>query len=60
MSIEREYGSFVLVCDICGETVPEPSFDDAVAAKKIHGWRSRRGEDGEWYDACPSCQEALA
>jgi len=45
------------VCDICSEYVTEPSFDDAVAAKKIHGWRSRRDESGEWYDMCPDCLE---
>ena len=55
--IAEEYGTFKLVCDICSEYVTEPSFDDAVAAKKIHGWRSRRDESGEWYDMCPDCLE---
>ena len=57
MSIEQEYEAFVLACDICGENIHECSFDGAVAAKKMHGWRSHRDSDGEWYDACPGCQE---
>ena len=57
MSIEKEYGKFVPVCDRCGnELMPEDTWQDAVDAKKDAGWRSVK-DKGEWVDVCPECQE---
>jgi hypothetical protein len=58
MSIEKEYGMHIPVCDICREARLESQHDfyDAVAAKKEAGWKSKMIE-GEWNDICPTCQE---
>ena len=49
--------SYIPVCDICGsELRPQPSFMDAVSAKKDNGWHSRK-IDGEWSDFCADCWE---
>lgn len=67
--IEKEYGKFILYCDICGEAAGKnrgfDSFYDAVDYKKRNGWSSEKkpiGEGGkgyrmEWFDICPECQE---
>ena len=48
---------FTPTCDICGETLDEEyEFYDAVEAKKLAGWRSKKIH-GAWYDLCPDCQE---
>jgi len=43
MSIEKEYGMHVPVCDICQEERLESVHDfyDAVASKKAAGWKSK-------------------
>ena len=61
MSIVKRYLAgeevFVPTCDVCGaELADEYDFYDAVAAKKLAGWRSRK-ITGEWTDMCPECQE---
>ena len=60
MSINKQYGHFVLVCDVCQESASCESFaefDGAVKYKKIMGWKSQR-TNGQWEDVCPDCQEA--
>lgn len=60
--IDREYGKYVLVCDICGEEVNGfDTFDEALDYKEEKDWKSRRGKqldlkDG-WIDICPACIE---
>jgi len=58
MSIQRFYGLYVPVCDICEEERLESQHDfyEAVKAKKSEGWQSKM-IDGEWNDICPKCQE---
>jgi len=61
MAIEKRWEDgeeiFTPVCDTCGDALEDEwDFDDAVAAKKAAGWRSRK-IDGEWIDICPYCQE---
>jgi len=57
MSVEKSYGMFYPTCDICGDALPpEHDFYDAVEAKKEAGWKSRKGENGEWQDICTDCQ----
>lgn len=55
--IDKDYDSYQLICDICGEVVKEfDDFYDAVDYKKDNGWRSRR-VIGDWEDVCPECQK---
>ena len=60
--IDKEYGEYILVCDICGEEVTGfDTFDRALDYKDKEGWKSRRGEqldlkDG-FVDICPACIE---
>lgn len=62
--IDREYGEYFLVCDICGEEIDGfDTFDDALDYSREEGWESKRGEqldlkDG-WVDICPKCQMQL-
>jgi hypothetical protein len=54
--INKEYGDFVLSCDICGHEVkPLDDFNEAIEYKKDNGWRSQK-RNGEWEDVCPKCQ----
>ena len=42
--IDKEYGKYVLVCDVCGEEVTGfDTFDRALDYKDKEGWKSRRG-----------------
>jgi hypothetical protein len=56
--IEREYGTFHLCCDFCGEEPDEifDEFQDAVNYKKNHDWESRKIK-GTWFDVCPDCTD---
>ena len=58
--IDKEYGKFILVCDICGHEVKFfYSFDEEVDYKKDSGWKSRKARDKSmnegWIDVCPKC-----
>ena len=60
--IDKQYGEYILVCDICGHEVKGlDSFDEAVDYKKDDGWISRRSKSlnsrGEWLDTCKYCLE---
>ena len=58
MSIIREHGKFIAVCDICFESLPEEdTFQDAVDAQKEAGWTGVKIE-GEWHSKCADCREA--
>ena len=59
---DREYGKFVLVCDICGEEIDGfDTFDDALDYSREEGWESKCGERLDlqygWIDVCPKCQK---
>lgn len=55
MSIEKEYGYYVPVCDFCGFTLRDcETFDDAVKSMKENGWKVRK-EDGELKNICTDC-----
>ena len=56
--INKEYGKFTAVCDICLKSMDEEfdNYQDAVDAKKKQGWTSKK-VSGEWWDACPECQK---
>ena len=60
--IDKSYGSYYIVCDICGDETPAgfDSFDEMLDYKMEEGWTSQRGEqldlkDG-WIDLCPNCK----
>ena len=57
MSIEKNYGMYTAVCDICDtELSPLSDFQLAVESRKKAGWKSHKDENGEWADYCPDCQ----
>ena len=58
MSIENFCGTYTVVCDNCGEEIPDgfSGFDEAVEAKKDEGWKSRK-VNGQWEDWCYDCLE---
>lgn len=59
--IDKNGGTFSLICDVCGEQAEKQFFDfyDAVEYKKDkdNGWISQKTDDG-WQDICPDCKEA--
>ena len=58
MAIEKEYGKYIAVCDMCGDTLPaEDTYNDAIRAIKEAGW-STKNADGEWINTCSTCEEA--
>ena len=53
--IDKQYGKYVLSCDICGENVDGfDSFDEAERYTKENGWVISR-TDGGWVNICPPC-----
>jgi hypothetical protein len=58
--IERHYGKYTLICDVCCKEVDEEfdDFQDAVDYKKFADWRSKN-INGEWVDVCLDCQDNL-
>lgn len=54
--IDRQYGIYIVVCDLCGyESHDLNSFDEAVDYKNNNKWQSKK-IDNEWTDICPACQ----
>lgn len=56
--IDNNYGTYSLICDVCGEEADETFdyFADAVEYKKDkdNGWKSQK-RNGQWEDVCPKC-----
>ena len=54
--ISKEYGKYILSCDICSAAAEEEyeTFQDAVDAKSDKGWKSKKIE-GQWVDVCLDC-----
>lgn len=54
--IDKNYGSYMLICDICGDEAEEnfDTFQDAVDGKKELNWESQKTNKG-WEDVCPIC-----
>lgn len=61
MTVTREKGgSYVVHCDECPEvleTETSSKFDAQRLAVDHHGWRTYKGPDDEWAQACPACFE---
>ena len=57
MSIDKEYGKYIPVCDGCGKILePTQNFSNALKAMENDGW-SRRIEGNDWKNYCPACEE---
>jgi uncharacterized protein YycO len=56
VSIERDDGVYVAICDDCGDTEDFnlDDFSDVVDAMKERGWKSKK-IDNEWENHCPDC-----
>lgn len=54
--IDKDYDSYCLVCDVCGESAEEvfDDFYEAVDYKRDCSWKSIK-VNGEWLDVCPKC-----
>jgi hypothetical protein len=52
----------VFSCDECPESIDtgEENFAAAKAAILAAGWRTFKGPDGEWAQACPVCVAEFA
>lgn len=55
----KEYGEFILCCDMCGKRVEGfKSFQDAIDYKIKENWETCKiGSD--WEDYCPICSEDI-
>jgi len=55
--IDKSYGRYQLICDICGEQFEESfeTFQDVVEGKDTLGWKSQKTSKG-WEDTCPICK----
>ncbi len=53
------FGSYVLICDVCGREIDEFFFDypDALEFKENNGWKGQKNKE-EWEDICPECSKA--
>lgn len=57
MSIVKEYGSFIVACDLCDECMPAAdSWNEALSKAKEEGWQSKMYQ---WNleNYCPECKE---
>jgi len=55
--INKEYGKYVLTCDVCEERAEETfnSFVEAVDYRRASGWKVKKEKDGTWVDTCTEC-----
>ena len=54
--IDKQYGLYVLICDLCGNEEQQvfKAPQDAASHMKEKGWKIRKSGD-EWEDVCPEC-----
>jgi len=59
MTIERfEMGfCYVVHCDLCNKELRLPNAEIFEGGMKIRGWKSRKDENNEWVNICPTCSE---
>ncbi len=57
MSVKRDHGTLVWVCDNCGEEYDTFShdFDEAREIMKDEGWKSIKDKDEKWQNVCVVC-----
>lgn len=59
--IDKQYGSHIVICDICGEILNRDneefhSWEEAKSAAKASGWVTKK-RNHTWVDICPECRE---
>lgn len=54
MSIDKSYGEYSLICDICQGVETFDEWDEAVDYAKENGWRIRK-RNGGLEHTCPDC-----
>ena len=56
--IEKEYGQYFGVCDVCGEVTPIfDTFLDCRDYIRQNHWQTTKNEKtGEWENLCPQCK----
>lgn len=61
MSVERQFGDVMLICDECEEDwISRDHFSQAIRDAKLEGWLITKDEDtDEWTHLCPSCVKLL-
>lgn len=61
MSVERQYGQVMFMCDECGdESDSDRSFTTVLADAKHDGWLITKDEDTDEYThMCPACVKLL-
>ena len=57
MSIERQFGKIIFVCDSCEDDIEtdKKDFNEALEYTKQEKWRSFRTKTGAWRHYCPEC-----
>lgn len=55
--LEREYGRWILACDVCEARAKETfdSFHEAQLWRRQNGWRTYPN-GANWLDECPGCK----
>lgn len=56
--IEKEYGKYFGICDVCGEVTPLfDTFQDCREYMKKNQWKTTKDKTtGEWENICPRCR----
>lgn len=62
MTLQKDGRTFIASCDECPETIDteRDDFTEARTAITKFGWRTFRGPDGKWANACPLCVAEFA
>jgi len=57
VTVRKDVGAFVIHCDECPEDIEtkEADFNAAREMAVKAGWRTFKGPDGKWANACPAC-----
>jgi hypothetical protein len=57
MTLERQHGKIVFVCDRCSDELDTETddFDEARQTLVHDGWVTRK-EGSEWHHYCPDCR----
>ena len=59
--IEKEYGKFFGVCDLCDDATPLfNTWGECLSYMKIDGWKiTKNKQTDEWENICPVCRRKL-
>jgi len=57
VTVKKDGEVHVIYCDECPEDIETGlvEFGAAVAMSRVAGWRTFKGPDGKWANACPAC-----